>query len=213
LDTFSISGVNFMRSTSGAEASGQIKVWDIAVRVFHWSLVLCFAIAYISEDIELIHVYAGYLVLGLISFRVLWGLIGTRHARFGSFIRGRQVTLAYLKSLLTTRPQHYVGHNPAAGWMILALLVTLFLLTWSGMQLYADDGKGPLAQIDIEIIAQARADDDRDKADSFWEPIHESLANLTLLLVIIHVVGVAVSSLIHRENLVRSMITGYKRLR
>jgi cytochrome b len=201
-----------MQSTSGAETTGQIKVWDIAVRVFHWSLVLCFAIAYISEDIELIHVYAGYLVLGLISFRVLWGLIGTHHARFSNFIRGKQVTLAYLKSLLTTRPQHYVGHNPAAGWMILALLVRLFLLTWSGMQLYADDGKGPLAQINIEIIAQAHADDDRDKADSFWEPIHESLANLTLLLVIIHVAGVAVSSLIHRENMVRSMITGYKRL-
>jgi cytochrome b len=107
-----------MQSTSGAEASGQIKVWDIAVRVFHWSLVLCFAIAYISEDIELIHIYAGYLVLGLISFRVLWGLIGTHHARFGNFIRSKQATLAYLKSLLTTRPQHYVGHNPAAGWMI-----------------------------------------------------------------------------------------------
>ena len=93
----------------------QIKVWDIGVRIFHWALVLFFTIAYISEDIELIHAYAGYVVLGLILFRVLWGLVGTKYARFNNFIYGKKAVFVYLKSLFTKKPEHYTGHNPIAG--------------------------------------------------------------------------------------------------
>ncbi len=188
----------------------QIKVWDIGVRIFHWSLVLFYTIAYLSEDIELIHVYAGYVVLGLIIFRVLWGLIGTKYARFSNFIYGKNATFGYLKSLFTKKPKHYIGHNPIAGWMILALLITIFLVTWTGLQLYADAGKGPLAEANVELIFDIYADDDGGKSESIWEEIHEGLASLTLLLVCIHVAGVLLSSLIHGENLIRSMITGYK---
>ena len=191
----------------------QIKVWDIGVRLFHWSLVLFFTIAYISEDIELIHVYAGYVITGLILFRLLWGLIGSKYARFSNFIYGKKTALIYLRSLFTKQPQHYIGHNPIAGWMIITLLIFISLITWSGMELYAADGKGPLANVAVEFISAANADDDGDKVDSIWEDIHESLANLTLLFIFVHVAGVLFSSLIHRENLVRSMITGYKNSR
>ena len=95
--------------------------------------------------------------------------------------------------------------------MILALLVSIFLVSWSGMELYADAGKGPLAGVNVELIAQTLADDDGEKSKSIWKEIHEALANLTLLLVCVHIAGVIVSSLIHGENLVRSMITGYKK--
>ena len=191
----------------------QIKVWDIGVRLFHWSLVLFFTIAYISEDIELVHVYAGYVVSGLILFRLLWGLIGSKYARFGNFIYGKKTALVYLRSLFTKQPQHYIGHNPIAGWMIITLLISISLVTWSGMELYAADGKGPLTNVTVEFISTANADDDGEKVDSIWEEIHESLANLTLVFIFVHVAGVVLSSLIHRENLVRSMISGYKNSR
>ncbi|MFT7461467.1 MAG: cytochrome b [Planctomycetota bacterium] len=200
-----------MHSNLEEQENPQIKVWDIGVRIFHWSLVLFYTIAYISEDIELIHVYAGYVVLGLILFRVLWGLIGTKYARFNDFIFGKKVAFVYFKSLFTKNPKHYIGHNPIAGWMILALLITIFLVAWTGLLLYADTGKGPLAEVNVELISRAYADDDGEQSESIWEEIHEVLASLTLLLVCVHVAGVLLSSIIHGENLIRSMITGYKK--
>ena len=200
-----------MRSFFEERGTSQLKVWDIAVRIFHWSLLLFYTIAYISEDIELIHVYAGYIVLGLIVFRLLWGLIGTKYARFNNFIYGKKVTLAYLRSLLTTKPRHYTGHNPVAGWMILALLIAILLVTWSGLELYADAGKGPMADVKVELIPLASADDHGEQTESIWEEIHEGLASFSLVLIFFHVAGVLLSSMIHRENLIRSMITGYKK--
>ncbi len=97
--------------------------------------------------------------------------------------------------------------------MIIALLITIFLVAWSGLLLYADAGKGPLAEVIVEPISEAYADDDKEQTESIWEEIHEALASLTLLLVCIHVAGVFFSSRIHEENLIRSMITGYKKSR
>ena len=202
-----------MQSNLEEQESLQIKVWDIGVRLFHWALVLFYTIAYLSEDIELIHVYAGYVVLGLILFRVLWGLIGTKYARFSNFIYGKNAAFVYLKSLFTKKPKHYIGHNPIASWMILALLITIFLVAWTGLHLYADAGKGPLAEANVELNSVAYADDDGEQSESIWEELHEGLANLTLLLVCVHVAGVLLSSIIHGENLIRSMITGYKKSR
>ena len=201
-----------------------IPVWDILVRIFHWSLVLAFTIAYLSEDeFENLHVYAGYVVLGLISFRVLWGFIGSRYARFSNFIYPFAEIKAYLSSLLTKNPKHYLGHNPAGGVMIIALLVSLFATTISGVKIYGVQGYGPLADngVEVSIISEAQAhgenkheEDEGDKEESeeeeFWEEIHEFFSNLTLLLIFIHIAGVVVASRVHGENLVRAMITGKK---
>ncbi len=199
-----------MNSNLKKQENLQIIVWDIGVRIFHWCMVLFFTIAYISDDSELIHVYAGYVVLGLILFRLLWGLIGTKYARFSNFIYGKKATFNYLKSLFSSKPRRYLGHNPAGGWMIIALLISICLIIWSGLELYADAGKGPLADVTLVIISEVHADDEGRQTESLWEEIHEIFANLTLLLVLVHVAGVLLSSLIHRENLIRSMITGYK---
>jgi len=193
----------------------RIKVWDIAVRTIHWSLVVLYVVSYLTgEDESDLHNYAGYGVLALIVFRTAWGVIGTRHARFTDFIYGPGKTLAYAKSMLSRQPIHYLGHNPLGGWMVVALLVTLFITCWSGMEYIGSKGEGPLAGYSSTVIGVALADGDEgegEEGDEFWEEIHEVFANLTLFLVILHIVGVLAASLVHRENLAKSMVTGYKR--
>jgi cytochrome b len=180
-----------------------IKVWDPLVRVFHWSLVASFAVAYVSsEGWDWLHSNAGYLVAILVGVRVLWGFVGTRHARFADFVRRPSVVRAYLSDLLRLRQHHYLGHNPAGGMMIVALLVMLALTTLSGMTLYGlDSGSGPFAGLAglgsglwIEIL----------------EGLHELCANATVILVVVHVSGVILESLLSGENLVRAMWDGYK---
>ncbi len=202
----------------------RIKVWDIAVRVFHWSLVVMFFVAYFSGDDEsVLHVYAGYGVLALVAFRIAWGLVGTKHARFTDFIYGSAVTLRYVKSVIAFKPLHYLGHNPIGGWMIVALLLSLIGACWSGLEVYGKQGHGPLAQVETRLISSAMANDDekehrsergkkKDKAEGeeVWEEIHEAFSDLTLFLVFLHVVGALIASAIHRENLINAMITGYK---
>ncbi len=196
----------------------EVKVWDIAVRAGHWALVVFFAIAYLSGEIELetLHAWAGYAILGIVLFRIIWGFVGTPHARFADFVFGLKQTGAYARSLLTREPKHYLGHNPLGGWMIIALLAALLLVSWSGLELYAVEGKGPLATQTLTLVTPALANDrddhGRNEGESLWEDVHELLAHLSLLLVFLHIVGALVSSLIHRENLVRAMITGRKRL-
>lgn len=204
----------------------QVKVWDPLVRLFHWSLVLAFIVAYLTgEEEDDLHIYAGYVILGLILFRLLWGFIGTRHARFSDFVRSPTEIANYIRDMLAGRAKRYIGHNPAGGAMILALLLGLAITTWSGLEVYAiEEGAGPLAGAsNISLISPAYADDDDDEheyghqkdedegEEEFWEEIHEVSANLVLLLVILHVLGVVVSGRIHHENLVRAMITGRKK--
>lgn len=202
----------------------QVKVWDITVRIFHWALVVGFIIAYVSgEEEDLLHIYSGYIVFALILFRILWGFIGTRYARFWNFVYGPEATATYVKSIFSGKPIHYLGHNPIGGWMVILMLVSLFAVSWSGLELYASEGKGPLANADISLINHALAngddDDERDEHDDdenepeddeFWEDIHEALAEITLFLVFAHIIGVLIASVIHKENLVRAMITGKK---
>lgn len=124
-----------------------IKVWDPLIRVFHWSLVFVFAIAYITgEDESDIHAYAGYVIAGLIGFRVLWGFVGSAHARFADFIYSPKTIMEYLGSLFGGEPKHYTGHNPAGGIMVVIMLVTLFIVTWTGLKAYGAEGHGPLAE-------------------------------------------------------------------
>jgi cytochrome b len=181
----------------------QIRVWDPLVRFFHWSLASAFLIAFITEDdFMTVHSWAGYLILSLLLVRLVWGFIGTRHARFSDFVY-RPVTIkAFLKDTLRLRAKRYIGHNPAGGAMVIMLMLSLLVTATSGMLLFgAAEQSGPLAQWFVQSGA-AWADP--------LEEVHEFFANFTMLLVVIHVAGVIVESLIHRENLVSAMISGFK---
>jgi len=204
--------------------NGEVKVWDPLVRLFHWSLVVFFTLAYLSEDLsDDIHVVAGYVVAGLVAIRLIWGFIGSKHARFSDFVFRPAVVIDYFKDMLAFRAKRYLGHNPAGGAMVVALLVSLTVTTLTGMQLYAvEEYAGPFADIridNISPISSALADDDEDdeygegrgeENESMWEEVHEFFANFTVLLVVLHLIGVAVSSFAHGENLPRAMVTGRK---
>ena len=183
---------------------GQTKVWDPVVRVFHWSLVFFFLVDYISgEDFELVHVWSGYIIILLLAVRVAWGFVGTQHARFIDFVTRPKTAKQYFIDTLRKRAPRYLGHNPAGGWMILLLIASLLLTTFSGIALYAAaEHAGPLADTFIS-------------GSKYWKGIfkdlHEFFANFSVLLVVIHIGGVIIESNIHKENLVRSMWTGYKR--
>ena len=190
-----------------------IKVWDQLVRIFHWALVIAFAVALLSseeaeeaeevywrapgssEGVGLsiggtnIHEFAGYVVLGLIGFRIIWGIIGTKHARFTDFIYRPSVVTGYLRDMVLFKTKRYIGHNPAGGAMIVALFVALLATGATGYLMVADTGRTA-----YEL-----------------KELHEVLSNLTLVLIIAHVIGVVVTSLEHRENLTRAMIHGRKR--
>ncbi|MEW6325776.1 MAG: cytochrome b/b6 domain-containing protein, partial [Nitrospirota bacterium] len=187
-----------------ARTRAMIRVWDPFVRLFHWTLAPAVVIAFLTQDERLSwHVSAGYLVLGLVLLRIIWGLVGARHARFGDFLFSPLTVLAYLKNLLFFRAERYLGHGPAGGAMVIALLLSLLLTTLSGLVLYGgQEYAGPLWPL------MAAADDRWAEA---VEEAHEFCAGLTLLLVALHVAGVFFSSAAHRENLIASMITGDKR--
>ncbi len=204
--------------------SNEIKVWDPLVRIFHWSLVAAFTIAYLTEDEwQSLHVWAGYTVAGLVAFRLVWGFIGPEHARFSDFVFSPTTVFGYLRDMMTYRARRYLGHNPAGGAMVIALLISLAATTLTGMQLYAvEENRGPFASIQMEglsPIGSAMADEEEhedgeghDEGDEeLWEELHEFFANFTLLLVFLHIAGVIFTSISHHENLPRSMITGKKR--
>ncbi len=184
-------------------SNNEIKVWDLPIRMFHWSLASCFIIAYLTEDDFIsLHSYAGYTILGLILFRLIWGFIGTPHARFSDFTQSPKTVLAYLKQTTTFRAERYIGHNPAGGAMVIALLIALSLTTLTGLATYgAEQSAGPLAGVMNELpISIGKS----------AEELHEFLANFTLLLILFHIAGVLVASFQHGENLIRSMLTGRK---
>jgi len=180
-----------------------VKVWDPLVRAFHWILVIAFFTAYFTEDDFLtLHVYAGYTVLGLILLRLIWGFVGGRYARFSSFVTRPRVAWQYFKDAVLLRAKRYIGHNPAGGAMIVILLISLLLTTVTGLAAYgASESAGPLAGW-LGHIGESGED--------FIKEVHEFFANFTVFLVVIHVGGVIFESLAHRENLVRSMVNGYK---
>lgn len=197
----------------------EIQVWDPLIRTFHWGLVLAFCITYISGDEENnLHINAGYVVFGLITFRILWGLVGTRFARFSNFVYSPGAVIKYIKDSVAGRPKHYLGHNPAGGAMAIALLSSLIVVTYSGLKVYAiEEGAGPLAQpaTEINFIKSANADEDKHEEheeEEFWEEIHEAFANFVLFLVILHIAGVFIAGRLHAEDLVKGMITGKKKV-
>lgn len=166
-----------------------ILVWDLPVRLGHWLMVAGFALAWLTGDSEewrLVHVAAGSTVAAVALFRLLWGFVGTRHARFASFVRTPADAVAYLVDLLRFKPRHHAGHNPAGAWAILALLGLALLTAGAGWLTYEEIG------------------------GDMFEDLHEGLAATMLTLVGLHLAGVAAGSLVHGENLVRAMLTGRK---
>ena len=182
--------------------SGNIPVWDPVVRIFHWTLALSFLVAWITED-ELMtpHVWAGYLITALITIRIVWGFIGTPHARFRDFVYSPAVIRSYIRKMLSRSEPRYLGHNPAGGVMVTLLILSLLITVISGIALYGNtDLAGPMAGI---FQAERSAD--------ILEEIHEFFANFALILAMLHVAGVVWSSRMHGENLVKAMLTGFKR--
>ncbi len=185
-------------------AEQDVRVWDPFVRLFHWSVVGSFAICYLTDDdVLVLHVWAGYLIGVMLALRVLWGFVGTRHARFADFVRPPRSVIAYLGEIASLHPTRHLGHNPAGGAMVVALMLALVLITVSGLVVYGSEERaGPLAG-----WLAGSAEWLREGA----EETHEFLADFTLVLVALHVLGVIVGSVQHRENLVRAMISGVKR--
>jgi len=166
-----------------------VKVWDPLVRLFHWSLAACIFGAFLVEEGDTAHQWLGYTALGLIAFRVLWGLVGTRHARFSDWVRGPRAVGTYLRERLSGRSQRRLGHNPAAAVMILLLMAGVAAVGMTGwMQTW----------------------------DAYWgaewlEELHEALAYGLLTLIGVHVLAAIVESLHYRENLIAAMVHGRKR--
>jgi len=176
-----------------AAASGKtVRVWDPFVRIFHWSLVALFAAAFVTGDeVEWLHTLLGYAIATLIALRIAWGFVGSRYARFSNFVRSPRKIADYAAQAARWRAPRYLGHNPAGGAMIIALLVMTTGIAVTGFAM---------------------------TTDAFWgakwvEELHEGLAYATLGLIALHIVGVVFSSLAHRENLVKAMVTGRKRAR
>jgi cytochrome b len=168
----------------------KILVWDLPVRLGHWLMAGGFAVAWLtgeSEEWRLVHALAGGTVVGVALFRLLWGMLGTRYALFVDFVRSPLAALSYLRSLISPRPQHHLGHNPAGGWAIVLLLALAILGGATGWLNYQDIG------------------------GKWLEELHEGLAATMLAVVLIHLAGVFVASLAHHENLPRAMVTGLKR--
>lgn len=222
-----------------------VRVWDPLVRIGHWVLAGGFLTAYLTaEENTDLHTVAGYVVAAVVATRIVWGVVGPRHARFANFVRGPGAVLGYLGGLFTGKAKRTVGHNPAGAAMIIALLIGVGGTAISGMALYAvEEGKGPLAGFITAGGAAGGAettgteasededDEERDEGgaapalrgaegggegnedgtEEMYEDVHKAFVNFTLLLIALHIVGVIASSLAHRENLVRAMITGRKR--
>lgn len=204
--------------------NSEVRVWDRFVRVFHWSLVALVAISYLSGEFEFeIHSYSGYAIFTLVCLRIIWGVVGSKYARFKNFVYSPGNVIAYLKSIITGNPKRFLGHNPAGGMMVLALLTVLGTTTLSGMKLYAiEENEGPFASnVQISLVNQAYADSDKkehgehkegmdEEAEEFWEEVHEASISILLLLILLHVLGVVLASKQHKENLARSMVSGNK---
>lgn len=173
-----------------SKLTDKVTVWDPLVRVFHWALAGSIAVAWFtSGHPKGLHQWAGYTAGVMIAIRLVWGIFGPGHARFVSFVRHPRTVLGYLADIWQGRERRHLGHNPAGGAMIVALLAAV------------------AAQVTIGWLQTT---------DMFWgvdwiEELHSALAKVILLLIGLHLIGVVVASIRHRENLPVAMITGRKR--
>lgn len=179
------------------------QVWDLPVRVFHWTLVAAFIGSYVTNKLGVAyfkyHVWCGYTVIVLVSFRILWGIVGTKHARFRSFVRGPVATVRYLLGLRRGSEQRYPGHNPLGALMVLALLLALLVQALSG--LFGNDEIVDVGPLYGYVTNQ----------HSLWlTSLHRLLFDWIFAGVVIHVLAVLAHRLAKKEKLVRAMLTGRK---
>jgi cytochrome b len=205
------------------EQSREIQVWDPLVRVGHWALVAAFFVAYFTEDELLgVHTWAGYVAAAYVAVRVVWGFVGPEHTRFRDFAYGPGQAVRYLVGLVRARSPRFLGHSPAGAMMVFALLFMLTGTALTGMaDLAQSRGEGPLAAVIAQRpqpVERSGGDEHEDARrsdageESELHELHELFANLTLILVGFHLAGVALASWAHKENLVRAMVTGRKRV-
>ncbi len=221
-----MTGVEAIRMTDAATATAPppaatVKVWDLVVRVGHWVLLAAVATALITRgEPESLHQFAGYVIVGWIVVRLFWGIAGPPEARFASFLTAPGKAVGYLADLVRGRARRHVGHSPAGGWMVVALMVALSGSAVTGLAmenrvappalLAPVMGAGEAGEA-YEAGEAAEAGDSGERDESPWEGVHEAFANLVLLLVILHVAGVTLASMAHQENLAQAMVTGRKR--
>jgi len=211
-----------MADAPQSPTTATVQVWDRFVRVFHWSLVVGFIITYTTEhDLMTLHVWAGYIIGALIALRVVWGVIGPRHARFTDFIYRPSRVIAYLRDLRSFRAKRYLGHSPAGGAMIIVLLVVLAVTVATGIAadnrtaVEGDEAAAPVAGLALAALdgdEGAGGEERGEGGGGFVGAVHQLLADIAMVLIVLHVAGVGWTSLAHRENLVRAMITGRKRV-
>jgi cytochrome b len=179
------------RDNPDPRSSPVTRVWDVFVRLFHWSLVTSFGVAWFTHHrLSDLHAWAGYAAAGLVMMRLAWGILGTPYARFMQFVRGPAAVLSYLRDIAAGREARHIGHNPAGGAMVVTLLVAMIATAISGWMMTTDRYFG----------------------DDTVQVLHSALAHGILILVLLHLAGVALASFRHRENLVRAMLTGVKRV-
>jgi cytochrome b len=178
-------------------------VWDPVVRLFHWGLVAAFAVSWLTQERYYSqHLGAGYAVLGLVVLRVGWGFVGTRHARFADFVARPSAILRYLAQVVRGRAPRYLGHNPAGGAMIVALLLAMLVVALSGVALDAAENRaGPLGDTRLFLYADVIA------------RIHVVATDASLVLIALHLLGALYTGFAHRESLVWAMMTGTKQRR
>ena len=185
----------------------RMKIWDIGTRLFHWALVICVCAAWglgkFGPNIMTLHFYFGYAVIGLLIFRVVWGLVGPAPVRFASFLYGPRTTLRYLSTLGKRAPSYWPGHNPVGALSVFAILAVLILQVSTGLFADPDDyiNVGPLAD---------RVSSATNRTATF---IHNRIALVILLLVVLHIAAIGFYKRYKGENLVTPMITGWKLVR
>jgi cytochrome b len=187
----------------GTLESPRRQVWDLPVRVCHWALVAAFITSYVTNRLGVgyfkYHVWSGYAVIVLVAFRILWGLVGTRHARFRHFVRGPVHTLRYTVGWLRGETHYHAGHNPLGAWMVIALLTAMFLQAASG--LFGNDeifNVGPLYGFVTNETSLTLTS------------LHRHLFYWLLAAAIVHILAVIAHRLFKKESLVTAMFTGKK---
>lgn len=192
-----------------------VKVWDLFVRISHWSLVVGIVAAFFTaERWPEVHETIGYAIGIVVALRIIWGFVGPRHARFSDFVRGPSAVRSYLVSLLALRGRRYIGHSPAGGAMVVLLLALVTVVVSTGI-VTEERREAVVAQSVTEAgpsTAQvAVAKGEEQETESLIGEIHEAAANLLLVFVPLHILGVLLASIAHRENLLQAMFTGRKR--
>jgi len=180
-------------SNNSVVATGKVRqlilVWDVPVRVFHWLLVICFTGAWLSaesERLQMIHYAFGYTSCLLILIRLVWGLIGTRYARFSQFLKSPRAVLGHFMAMLRGHPHHDIGHNPAGGLVMFVLMLLILLIGLTGY-------------LSVKAFSE-----------NFASEVHEVLSSLAMAIVILHILAAILMSVMERQNLVKSMVSGKK---